>query len=44
VIRADGSIALGSGNGRELQIGLLRSEGVEVSDAGLVDRQRYNPF
>jgi methylated-DNA-protein-cysteine methyltransferase-like protein len=36
IIRADGRIALPSGNGRELQIALLRSEGVEVSDTGRV--------
>jgi methylated-DNA-protein-cysteine methyltransferase-like protein len=41
VIRADGSIALGSGNGRELQIELLRSEGVEVSAAGFVDMAKF---
>jgi methylated-DNA-protein-cysteine methyltransferase-like protein len=36
IIRADGYIALPEGNGRELQIALLRSEGVKVSDAGKV--------
>jgi methylated-DNA-protein-cysteine methyltransferase-like protein len=41
VIRADGSIALGSGSGRELQIELLRSEGVEVSGAGYVDMAKF---
>jgi methylated-DNA-protein-cysteine methyltransferase-like protein len=41
IIKADGRIALGEGNGRELQISLLRSEGVEVSDAGQVDMTRY---
>ena len=40
VIRADGSIAL-RGADRELQIGLLRTEGVEVSDSGRVDLGRY---
>jgi methylated-DNA-protein-cysteine methyltransferase-like protein len=41
VIRSNGSIALGEGEGRELQISLLRSEGVEVSEAGWVDMKRY---
>jgi methylated-DNA-protein-cysteine methyltransferase-like protein len=41
IIKADGSIALGEGKGRELQIALLRAEGVEVSDAGRVDMARY---
>ena len=37
IIRADGFIALESGQGREVQTGLLRAEGVKVSDAGWVD-------
>ncbi|MCL2130472.1 MAG: MGMT family protein [Treponema sp.] len=41
VIRSDGSIALPEGQGRELQIGLLRREGVEVSAAGKVDMERF---
>jgi methylated-DNA-protein-cysteine methyltransferase-like protein len=41
VIRSDGSIALEEGVGRELQMELLRSEGVEVSADGRVDMQRY---
>jgi methylated-DNA-protein-cysteine methyltransferase-like protein len=41
IIKADGRIALGEGNGRELQISLLRSEGVRVSKAGVVDMGRY---
>ena len=41
VIRRDGSIALREGEGRELQIELLRAEGVEVSAAGRVDMRRY---
>jgi len=41
VIRSDGSIALGEGSGRELQIGLLRAEGVEVTAAGRVDMERF---
>jgi methylated-DNA-protein-cysteine methyltransferase-like protein len=40
VIRADGSIAL-RGADRELQIGLLRAEGVEVTGSGQVDLVRY---
>jgi methylated-DNA-protein-cysteine methyltransferase-like protein len=36
VIRADGFIALEESGGRELQIALLRGEGVEVSDEGRV--------
>ncbi|MDR1574529.1 MAG: MGMT family protein [Treponema sp.] len=41
VIRADGSIALNSGQGLELQAALLRSEGVEVSKYGHVDMDKY---
>ena len=41
VIRANGSIALREGEGRELQISLLRAEGVEVSAAGRVDMRRF---
>jgi methylated-DNA-protein-cysteine methyltransferase-like protein len=41
VIRADGSIALENGGGRELQTALLRAEGVEVSAAGRVDMAKY---
>ena len=41
VIRRDGSIALEEGAGRELQISLLRSEGVEVSPVGRVDMKRF---
>ena len=41
IIRSSGSIALKEGEGRELQIGLLRSEGVEVSDKGQVDMKRF---
>ena len=44
VIRADGTIALENGQGRELQIALLRSEGVVVSEAGEVDLHRYGFF
>jgi methylated-DNA-protein-cysteine methyltransferase-like protein len=37
IVKADGRIALREGNGKELQIELLRQEGVRVSKAGLVD-------
>ena len=42
VIRADGSIGLKDGAGRELQIQLLRAEGVEVSADGRVDMARFS--
>ena len=41
IIRADDSIALESCRGRELQIELLRAEGVKVSALGRVDLERY---
>ena len=41
VIRRDGSIALREGEGRELQISLLRSEGVELSPDGKVDMRLF---
>ncbi|AEF84618.1 methylated-DNA--[protein]-cysteine S-methyltransferase [Treponema primitia ZAS-2] len=41
IIRADGHIALPEGGGREIQISLLRAEGVKVSKAGVVDLGRY---
>ena len=41
IIRHDGSIALGEGAGKELQMALLRAEGVEVSDSGKVDMARF---
>ena len=41
VIRADGSIALKEGEGKELQIQLLRAEGVEVSSDGKVDIEKF---
>ena len=44
VIRSNGTIALREGEGRELQINLLRSEGVEVSAAGSVDMLRFGCF
>jgi len=42
VIRSNGSIALMEGEGRELQISLLRAEGVEVSEDGKVDMKRFS--
>jgi methylated-DNA-protein-cysteine methyltransferase-like protein len=41
IIRANGFIALESGQGREVQMGLLRSEGVEVSESGWVDMGQF---
>ena len=41
IIRSNGSIALGEGEGRELQIELLRKEGVKVSPNGKVDMGRF---
>ncbi|MDR0511946.1 MAG: MGMT family protein [Treponema sp.] len=41
IVRHDGKIALREGEGRELQISLLRDEGVEVSDSAQVDMRRY---
>jgi len=41
IIRSNGSIALREGEGKELQIKLLRSEGVKVSPAGRVDMERF---
>jgi methylated-DNA-protein-cysteine methyltransferase-like protein len=40
IIRADGTVAL-EGPGRELQIALLRAEGIRVSKEGRVDLGRY---
>jgi methylated-DNA-protein-cysteine methyltransferase-like protein len=40
IVKADGRIALGEGNGRELQIRLLCAEGVKVSKAGVVKTAR----
>ena len=41
VIRSDGTVALKEGTGRELQISLLRREGVKVSKEGLVDMRKF---
>jgi len=40
VIRSNGSIAL-EGEGRELQITLLHGEGVEISEDGFIDMERF---
>ena len=41
VLRVDGSIALESGRGAELQTALLKKEGVEVSELGRVDMEKF---
>ena len=41
VIRSTGSIALREGEGRELQMSLLRKEGVDVTPDGHVDMKRF---
>ena len=41
IIRADGFIALENGQGREIQMGLLRAEGVKVSEKGWVDLRLF---
>jgi len=41
VIRSNGSIALKKGEKKELQIQLLRDEGVEVTPDGFVDMERF---
>jgi methylated-DNA-protein-cysteine methyltransferase-like protein len=41
IIKADGFIALESGNGRELQVRMLKAEGVKVSKEGHVDLGEY---
>ena len=43
IIRSDGRIAL-EGEGRALQITLLRSEGVKVSDEGRVDMGEFGRY
>jgi methylated-DNA-protein-cysteine methyltransferase-like protein len=42
VIKSCGRLALPEGGGRELQTALLRAEGVEVSDDGVVDMARFS--
>jgi methylated-DNA-protein-cysteine methyltransferase-like protein len=44
VIRSDGSIALKEGEGRELQISLLLSEGVKLNASGKVDMEKFDCF
>ena len=41
VIRSDGTIALREGEGKELQIQLLLSEGIELCGRGKVDMKRF---
>jgi len=41
ILKADGTIALESGAGAELQAELLRKEGVKVSDKGAVDLEKF---
>jgi methylated-DNA-protein-cysteine methyltransferase-like protein len=41
VIRSSGSIALREGEGKELQITLLRTEGIEISGEGRIDMERF---
>ncbi|MDH7483053.1 MAG: MGMT family protein [Spirochaetales bacterium] len=43
VVRKDGSIALGEGQGRELQIALLAREGITVNSRGVVERSCFSP-
>jgi methylated-DNA-protein-cysteine methyltransferase-like protein len=44
IVKADGTIALPPGGGRELQIALLRSEGVDAPETGRIDpRWFYTP-
>jgi len=41
ILRSDGSIALEEGAGRELQIKLLRKDGVRVSNDGKIDMIKF---
>jgi len=41
IIRSNGSIALPEGEGRELQISLLRREGIKISANGKIDMAKY---
>ncbi|MCL2213856.1 MAG: MGMT family protein [Treponema sp.] len=41
IVRSNGTIALGEGAGKELQIKLLRSEKVKVSEDGRIDIVKY---
>jgi len=42
IIRSNGTIALGEGTGKELQINLLRREKIKVSEDGRVDMNKYS--
>jgi len=44
IIKADGRIAFPEGSGRELQIALLRAEGIEISDDGKVNYDEYSYY
>ena len=44
IIRSNGTIALKEGEGRELQVSLLQSEGVDVSEEGRVNMDRFAYF
>ena len=44
VLKVDGSIALKSGAGAELQAALLREEGVEVSAQGRVELEKFKVY
>jgi methylated-DNA-protein-cysteine methyltransferase-like protein len=41
VVKKDGSIALGEGEGKDLQRQLLEAEGVEFTASGKIDMRRY---
>ena len=41
IVKANGFIALESGQGKELQMEMLRAEGVEVSDAEWIDPKTW---
>lgn len=43
IVRANGFIAMENYAERELQMEMLRAEGVEVSKTGWVDLRRYSP-
>ena len=44
IIRSNGQIALPEGEGRDLQIKLLRSEKVKVSPDGKIDMEKYGVY
>ncbi|ULQ60535.1 MGMT family protein [Brucepastera parasyntrophica] len=41
IIKSDGRVALPAGYGKEMQIALLRDEGVAVTDDGKIDLDMY---